>query len=262
MRAAPRSGWITLALLAVAASLPLQAGAGANCELRVVWDPYEPYSYSLGDDSAPVGLDIEVVSRAAALSGCSVSFRKMEWGDILAALRNGEADITAGTGYKPERAAWSWYSESYRKEVIGLLIRKGTAGEFAGDDLDAVFATGFVFGKTTDDTYGIEAAAVFEKYPRQVLSPVSENANIERLLDGTIDGFLVEVNVARSLMDRTGVGERLEFHPLSFDAGDYRLQMSRKTVSPVLFERIDAAVRKLKSDGWIESRNVAGENVQ
>jgi len=220
-----------------------------GCELTVAWDPYEPYSYADGTDT-PVGFDIDAVSKIAEMIGCSLTFVEMEWSDVLTALRNGEADMTIGTGYKQDRAVWSYYSEDYRKEVIGLLIRVGTAAEFAGGSLDNIFKTGLVFGKTTDDSYDRDAIAAFERYPTQALRPVSEEQNIGRLLGGSIDGFLIEVNVAAALIRKLEVRQKLEFHPLTFDAGAYRLQMSKKTVAVELVAQMNEAIQQLKSDGW------------
>jgi polar amino acid transport system substrate-binding protein len=197
-----------------------------------------------------VGYDIEVVSKIAGMIGCSLTFTELEWGDVLTALQNGRADIAIGTGYHADRARWSYYSESYRKEILGLLVRAGTAGKFAGGSLDEIFETGFIFGKTNDDTYDEDEAAVFERYPAQVRERVSEEENIERLLAGTIDGILIEVNVAGALVRKMSAEHKVEFHPLTFEAGDYRLQMSGKTVSAELVARINESIQQLKSDGW------------
>ena len=221
----------------------------AGCKLRVAWDPYEPYSYSDGGD-IPVGYDIEVVTKIAGMIGCSLTFAELEWSDVLTALQNGQADVAIGTGYRTDRATWSYYSESYRKEIGGLLIRAGTATEFAGGSLDEIFKTGFIFGKTNDDTYDQDEDAVFDRYPAQVRGRVSEEQNIGRLLAGSIDGILIEVNVAGALVRKLDAGQKLEFHPLTFEAGDYRLQMSKKSVTAELVAQINAAIQQLKSDGW------------
>lgn len=229
-------------------SAPSDSG---TCELRVAWDPYEPYSYAEGSGD-PMGFDIEVVKKVAEEIQCSLTFREMPWNDILLALEDGSTDITIGTGFKPERAEWSWYSESYRDEVIGLLMRKESAARFPGDSLDTLLAGGLLLGKTTDDTYDAATETVFAKYPAQVLGRVSEAGNLERLLDGTIDTFLVEINVAAALAKRRGVVDRIEFHPLEFPAGAYRLQMSKKTVSPDRVAAINAAIQRLVASGWTE----------
>jgi ABC-type amino acid transport substrate-binding protein len=231
------------------------AAAGESCELRVAWDPYEPYSWKESAEGPPLGYDIDVVTKVSDMIGCSLAFREMPWSDILVALREGQVDLTVGTGYKPDRAAWSRYSESYRKEIIGLLVRAGSSAEFTGASLAEVFGRGLVFGKTIDDTYDGDTLAVFDRHPGQVREPASESANIERLLEGAIDGFLIEVNVAAALMRKAGVAGQLEFHPLSFDAGAYRLQMSRKTVPADLVTRIDGAIQQLAFDGWFDELN-------
>lgn len=230
-----------------------RAGEAGECRLRVGWDPYEPYSYQADGDGPPLGFDIDVVSRVAEVNACTVTLQKLAWDEILAALEAGRIDITVGTGYKPDRAAWSYYSEPYRKEIVGLLVRAGTAERFAGEDLDAVFRSGLVFGKTTGDTYHEPARTAFARYPGQVRGPVAEDENVRRLLARAIDGFLIEVNVAGALTRRLRVADRVEFHPLVFQAGEYRLQMSRATVPAELALRIDAALQELKSSGWLEA---------
>lgn len=246
--------FITLLLVAtwlLAACNPQPTGvAESDCHWRVAWDPYEPYSYSGGGD-VPVGFDIDVVTEVAARIGCELSFQEMAWSEILEALESGVVDVTVGTGYKSDRAAWSWYSESYRKEVIGLLVRKGTAATFPGSSIDDVLAGGLIFGKTVDDTYTPPMESVFARYPDQVKARVSETENVERLLNQSIDGFLVEVNVASALVSRLDVAPAVEFHGLAFDAGSYRLQMSKKTVSPEQLAAINAAIQVLSQSGWL-----------
>ncbi len=222
----------------------------SGCELRVAWDPYEPYSYSTGGVN-PVGYDIDVVSRVAEEIGCSLTFTEMSWSDILVALQDGATDVTIGTGYKEARAEWSWYSESYRDEVIGLLMRKNAAKNFPGKSLEGILLGGLVLGKTTDDTYDKATEAIFARYDDQIKARVSEADNLARLLDGAIDGFLVEVNVASALVKRKAVADSVEFHPLVFPAGAYRLQVSKKTVSAERLAEINAAIQRLAASGWM-----------
>lgn len=224
-----------------------------DCALRVAWDPYEPYSYSDGGE-VPAGYDIDVVIQVADKIGCALTFTEMAWSDILIALQSGDVDITVGTGYKPDRAAWSWYSESYREEVLGLLVRTGTSAQFPGDSLAAVFASGLVFGKTTDDTYGADTEALFDQYPAQVRARVDEADNLQRLLQQATDGFLIEVNVAAALIRNKHAEGRVEFHPLTFKAGAYRFQMSKKTVTAERTAQIDAALQALIDSGWTAQR--------
>jgi hypothetical protein len=53
-------------------------------------------------------------------------------------------------------------------------------------------------------------------------------------------------------MRRAGVTDQLEFHPLAFDAGDYRLQMSKKTVTARRVAEINAAIQELAASGWLD----------
>ncbi|ANO51010.1 substrate-binding periplasmic protein [Woeseia oceani] len=246
--------------LMLAACTPPIEGAARDCHWRVAWDPYEPYSYSAGSD-LPLGFDIDVVTEVAARVGCTVSFEEMAWGKILEALESGAADVTVGTGYKNDRAAWSWYSESYRKEVIGLLVRSGTVADFPGTTVDEVLASGLVFGKTVDDMYAAPLESAFARYPAQIKDRVTEAENLQRLLEQSIDGFLIEVNVAAALIARLDAANAVEFHRMKFDAGTYRLQMSKKTVTPERLADVNAALQALAQSGWLE-RGIEAYGIQ
>lgn len=237
--------------LALAACSPVDKPATiAACELRVAWDPYEPYSYSAAD-GRPIGYDIDVVKRVANEIDCTVTFTEMAWSDILIALQNGSVDVTVGTGFKQARSDWSWYSESYRDELIGLLMRSGDAGRFPGNSIEELLRGGMLFGKTTDDTYDSAKEAVFKKYGEQVLARVSEAENLDRLLDKSIDSYLIEVNVAAAMINNKDMADRVEFHPLVFPDGAYRLQMSKKTISADRVAEINAAIQRLLQSGWL-----------
>ncbi len=249
----PATSRATLATLLLSGFIAAACGAQSDaCELRVAWDPYEPYSYSNGG-SLPVGYDIDVVTKVSQSRGCNLTFKELAWSDVLAALRSGDVDIAIGTGYKTDRAEWSWYSESYRKEVIGLMLRAGTAGEFPGSNLDEVFQHGLIFGKTTDDTYDPSTESIFANYEVQIRHRVGEEQNLRRLVDGSVDGVLIELNVAAALANRLKLSDQFEFHPLAFDAGEYRLQMSKKSVTVERVAQINAAIQQLAESGWLEN---------
>lgn len=229
--------------------------AEPGCHLHVAWDPYEPYSYSPSDAAAgPVGYDIDVISKVAGMMNCRLDFSEMAWSDILVALESGDVDITIGTGYKPDRAAWSWYSESYRNEVVGLMVRNGAAGDWSGSTLRELFEQGLIFGKTTDDTYDAQLESVFAAFSQQVRPRVSEAENVRRLLDESIDAFLVEIYVGAATAARLNAADAVEYHPLKFDAGAYRLQMSKRTVSAERLAAIDAAIQELAASGWLQEQ--------
>lgn len=254
-----RDNFRTMALLAALVLLVTGCGyrtpinTDDGCDLRVAWDPYEPYSYA-SDSGQATGYDIEVVTEVTGMLGCSLSFRQMEWSEILLALKNGDVDVTVGTGYKPDRAEWSWYTESYRKEVVGLMIRAGTTDRFPGETLDAVLEAGLVFGKTIDDTYDASSEASFARFGEQVRPRVSEAENVQRLLDGSIDGFLVEINVGAAIAANLGAASAVEFHPLQLNAGNYRLQLSKQTVPAERVAALNEAIQALADSGWLSSK--------
>jgi ABC-type amino acid transport substrate-binding protein len=108
-----------------------------------------------------------------------------------------------------------------------------------------------LFGKTAEDTYGARLEAIFATYQDQVRLGVNEEENVRRLLGGSIDGFLVEVYVGAAVASRLGSADAVEYHPLNFDAGTYRLQMSRQTVSAERLGAFNAAIQELAFNGWL-----------
>lgn len=238
------------ALILAACAQDADNQAGTACELHVAWDPYEPYSYK-SSGAKPVGYDIDVINKVAGIIGCTLHFSEMAWSEVLTALEAGDVDLAVGTGYKQSRAEWSWYSESYRKEVLGLLVRAGAPEVFYGSSMDELFRQGFVFGKTTDDTYSEAIQETFERHPDLLRPRVSEEQNLLRLLDGSVDGVLIEVNVGSALARKLGVADQLEFHPLAFSAGEYRLQLSKATVTARTVVQVNAAIQQLAASGWL-----------
>ena len=64
---------------------------------------YPPYSY-LDENGEPTGYNVELIRAVADVMGYQVDLQLMSWSDVLAGLRNGELDLTAGMFHSEERA--------------------------------------------------------------------------------------------------------------------------------------------------------------
>lgn len=246
-------GWMISACLAfaVVALTPLGAPAAKPCTLRVGWEPYAPYTYA-DDQGRVVGADIELIEAIADEVGCSVDLVELPWARILKEIESGTLDVSTSTSLTPERSAWGWFSEPYRETEIAIYTRRGEAERFALDSLADVPGQGLRLGVIVDYYYGDELAALASDpaYAAWLDGAPDYETNILKLINGRIDGFLVEdVAVMQAELERRGATDGVERHPLRIPGQPLRFMFSRRTVDPALVDEIDAAIERIRADG-------------
>lgn len=237
--------WAALAILA------LGAEAAAPCALRVGWEPYAPYTFA-DDEGAVVGADIELIKAIADEVGCSVDLVELPWARILKEVENGTLDVSTSTSRTPERSAWAWFSLPYRETEIAIYVRRGEAERFDLDSLADVPEQQLRLGVIVDYYYGDELAALASDpdYAAWIDGAPDYETNILKLINGRIDGFLVEdVGVMQAELERRGATEGVERYPLRIPGQPLRFMFSRQTIDPDLVEQVDAAIERIRADG-------------
>jgi polar amino acid transport system substrate-binding protein len=215
----------------------------AGCSVNALYDDYPPFSYA-GTDGSAQGFDVDALRLVLAAMDCSARISGLPWDDVLVAIKAGKADVAVGVGYHPERADWTWYSEPFREERVGLVLRKGESARFPGATLLSVMEQGLRFGRTLGDSDTPAVAAALHGHEPQLRAAVSEEDNFRRLLAGEIDGFLIERRFGVAVAAQVGATDGIEFHPLALTPGRYRFMFGRQ-VTPRFVQRFDAALQRL-----------------
>jgi polar amino acid transport system substrate-binding protein len=255
--AAPLAALLLGAALFASAGTPAFASArdtDAGCSLRVAWEPYHPFTFRASDGTI-TGADIELIKAVAQEIGCELSFRGMPWNRILLEIKKGAVDVASSTSWTKDRDEWAWFSAPYRRPEVALFVRKDEARDDRLGSLADVPRLGLRLGV-------IEGYFLGEEVARHMADPafaaLVEGApdyavNLNKLLHGRIDGFLVDdVDVLRAEAQALGVLDAVERHPLQVEGVNLHYMFSRVSVSRSVVDAFDQALARFKADGRLD----------
>lgn len=240
---------------AVAAILPLWAGAASACELRVGWEPYAPYTFADEQGNA-TGVDVDLITAIADEIGCSVVPVELPWARILKEIEQGSLDVATSASWTEERATWGRFSEPYREAEVAIYVRLDEADRYQLQSLADVPAQQLRLGVIVDYYYGDAVAAEIGK-PEIVAwidGAPDYPTNIRKLVNGRIDGFLAEdVAVMDTELERMGMSDRVERYPLRIQGEKLRFMFSRATIGQELVTKVDATLAAMRADGRLDA---------
>jgi polar amino acid transport system substrate-binding protein len=249
--------WVISVCLAwtVVAMTPLEVRAAEPCTLRVGWEPYAPFTFA--DERGEVtGADIDLIAAIAEQVGCSIVPVKLPWARILKEVEQGTLDVSTSTSRTPERDQWALFSQPYRETEIALYVRRGETSRFALEELADVPEQQLRLGVIVDYYYGetLAEAASDPNFAAWVDDAPDYPTNIRKLVNGRIDGFLVEdVAVVEAELARMGLSDRVERYPLRIPGQKLHFMFSRQTVEPELVAQVDAALTQMRADGRLDA---------
>lgn len=239
---------------------PQQAAApaeqpDAECRLKMGWDPWPPFHYS-GVGGEMAGFDVELVTAMAREAGCELDFERDSWAALLGHVREGSVDLITGATVTEAREEFALFSDPFREEEFGLYIRTGEAGRWSADTLQELMAQGFRLGVTDAYVYGDVVQEVLDDpdFAAQVHDSRFGEANISRLLEREIDGFIDDVFAATTMIRRLGYEGAISQHGMSLGPrGEVRIMYSQVSISPELVERMNDSLANLKASGEYEA---------
>lgn len=241
---------VCLAWAAVAV-LPLQAVAAEPCTLRVGWEPYAPFTFA-DERGEATGADIDLITAIADEIGCAVVPVELPWARIVKEVEQGTLDVSTSTSQTPERSQWALFSQPYRETEIAIYVRRGEVPRFALQELADIPEQQLRLGVIVDYYYGeaLEEAASDPDFVAWLDGAPDYQTNIRKLVNGRIDGFLVEdVAVIEAELARMEMSDRVERYPLRIPGEKLHFMFSRKTVEPDLVAKVDATLAKMRADG-------------
>lgn len=232
---------------------PEPAVMTATCDLKMGWDPWEPYQYLTPEDEVK-GLEIDLLGAMADEAGCSVTFVQDNWVNLLAGIRSGSIDMLGGATKTEAREKFAYFSDSYRHESFLLYIRAGESEKYMDKSLTELLAGGFRLGVTEDYLYGDEVNALHDDADFSagfVSVPVTE-VNYYNLTQDHIDGFLEDPFVAAYTVRRKGLQGQIEALPLEIHSTNVSIIFSRESVKEETVQAFNKALLKLRETGEYE----------
>jgi polar amino acid transport system substrate-binding protein len=243
--------WSLCVAWAAIAMLPIQAPTAEPCTLRVGWEPYAPFTFA--DEHGEVtGADIDLIAAIAEEIECAIVPVQLPWARIVKEVEQGTLDVSTSTSRTPERDEWALFSQPYRETEVAIYVRRGETPRFALEELADIPEQQLRLGVIVDYYYGeaLAQASADPAFTAWLDGAPDYQTNIRKLVNGRIDGFLVEdVAVVEAELAGMGLSEAVERYPLRIPGEKLHFMFSRKRVEPDLVAQVDASIAAMRADG-------------
>ncbi|KMO85705.1 amino acid ABC transporter substrate-binding protein [Megasphaera cerevisiae DSM 20462] len=231
------------------AAMTLAAGCGSNSSdqkesaskeekvLVVGTEPtFPPFEFTENDKD--VGFDIDLTQAVCDKIGYKMEVKNLGFDALIPALRSGQIDlIAAGMDATPERKKQVDFTDVYFKGGYTIVVRKDNT-DITGYDT--------ITGKTVGAQVGSKAADHAKEHGANVKQFDTNTQGWMELEAGTCDAVSIDSAVAMYYLKQGG-DQKLKI------VGDPLLSrsvaMAVSKDKPELLEKVNAALKELKSDG-------------
>lgn len=244
-----------VAMLGLAATMLVPAGAKAECTLVLGWESYAVYTF-LKSGSVLTGADIELLRATAKEVGCTLQYRQYGWQRIHEQLKTGGVDVATSATLSPERERYAYFSVPYRRAEMAIYVRRGESGRFDISSLQSIAGTDFRLGTIGSYEYGAPFSDLIRDpaFAERLRPAADYKAALRRLIDGRVDGFLTDdVGVMVAEARALGIEAEVERYPLALPAQEIRFMFSRVSVDPAIVAAFDKSLERMKADGRIRA---------
>jgi polar amino acid transport system substrate-binding protein len=180
----------------------------------------------------------------------------LPWARVLLEIERGALDVASSASRSPERDTFALFSDPYRLAEVAIFVRKGEAGHYPLNSLADIRAQDFRLGIIVGYHYSPGFADLVQDpaFAAKVDGAAGYEVNINKLLLGRIDGFLVDdVGVMIGEAKKLGVQDQIERHPLPVANEYLHFMLSRKSVEPAMVDAMNASLARMKADGRLQA---------
>lgn len=225
--------------------------------LRTAWDPFEPYQYMATKHGMQhlTGLDVQLLKEIARRAGFKLIFHEISWQLQVENIRAGVLDVVAAASETPGRDVFARFSIPYRPEMKALFVRRGEARPVPTESADELvrFLKGgkFRLGVIKGWSYGdpvLDAYIADDAFSSRIVVADSTSTNLRNVLEGAVDGALVDRIVGATFAWEHGLEDGLKELPFEM-VTDVRFMFSKYSVSSETVRLFDAAIREIHRDG-------------
>lgn len=231
------------------------------CTLVMGYDPWEPYQYEIAGGHV-FGLDVDLLTLVSSHVGCDIAFERGTWRELLNQIREGDIDMLAGATRTPEREEFAWFTGTYRNEEFNFYVAVSGSEQYEDKGLEELLEDGVRVGVIDSYLYGDPVSALQDdpRFSEQFAYASIAEINIERLLDGEVDGIIEDKYVGASIIRHRSLQDFIMPHAMSLGQTGVSIMVSRASVDAARFAQIDDAVKKLKAEGAMDKVLVQYQN--
>jgi polar amino acid transport system substrate-binding protein len=234
----------------------LYMGQANSKELSVGWELWYPYQY-YNKERQLVGLDIESFNAIMAEANLAYTTAEIPWKTHLHYLKTGKMDMAMGASLSSEREKYAYFTQPYRHETVRLFVKKGLSSSIKLDSLSDLIGSKYILGVESGYYYGelYQELIKTSAFRTNISEVIDLEQNVTLVLQGHLDGFLVDPNTMQSFVEKYQLEDKFEAHPLEIYSADIFIMLSKKTTDKALLQRVDNAITTLRDNGKLKQIN-------
>ena len=242
----------SLYILAILLFSPLARSA----DLSVGWELWYPYQYH-NKQQELAGLDIETFNAIMTQAKLTFTTAELPWKTHLHYIKTGKMDIAMGASWSKEREEFAYFSMPYRQETVKLFVKKGTAKNISLPSLTDLVGSPYLIGVEGGYFYGLDYQKLIRRldFQANISEVIDLEQNVSLVLEGNLDGFLVDPITMRAFVDKYKMNNLFEEHPVEIYSADIYIMLSKKSMNESVLNKINQAIETLKKDGSLRKIN-------
>jgi len=238
-----------LSILVILCAIPMTYAK----DLSAGWELWYPYQYH-NKKIELVGLDIESFKAIMAQANLKYTSAEIPWKTHLQFIKTGKMDMAMGASKTDERQQYAYFSLPYRQETVKLFVKKGQAIKTNLTSLSDLAGSPYNIGVEAGYYYGEEYQDLIKRpdFQNNISEVIDLEQNVSMLLDGQLDGFLVDPVTMKAFVNKYDMHNIFEQHPVEIYSADIHLMLSKMTGDEVLLDKINQAITSLKNNGSLQ----------
>lgn len=222
-------------------------------DLSVGWELWYPYQYH-DENNQLVGVDIDSFNAIMNEAGLSYTAAEIPWKTHLHFIKTGKMDMAMGASWSKDREQYAYFSLPYRQETVKLFVRKGNAKKIALKQLKELAGSPYIIGVEAGYYYGKNYQELIKQsaFQANITEVIDLEQNVSLLLEGHLDGFLVDPNTMAAFINKYDFNDEFEQHSLEIYSADIFIMLSKVSSSKPTLDKINRAISSLQANGKLE----------
>jgi polar amino acid transport system substrate-binding protein len=222
-------------------------------DLSVGWELWYPYQYH-NKNRQLIGLDIDSFNAIMAEAKLSFTTAEIPWKTHLDFIKTGKMDLAMGASWSREREKFAYFSKPYRKETVKLFVKKGSVNNIHLKTLSDLVSSQYMIGVESGYYYGQTYQELIKTagFQANINEVIYLEQNVTLLMEGYLDGFLVDPNTMQSFIKKYQMEDEFEQHPVEIYSADIFIMLSKQSSDIGILKRINKSIETLTDSGELK----------
>lgn len=222
----------------------------ACAEIKICWEPYEPFQMKKGDKH--VGIDFEILEAIAGKMSCKIKYEEVPWKRCLAGMESGEYDGAGSASKNPEREKFAHFTDAYITTANALFVAAENVNKWKIAKFEDI--TGFKdFKLATVRGYDYGGnyltLAKDAKFAAQLEEADTEEQNFKKVAAGRVSGTYSNEFVGVATIKSIGLAGKVVPSASKLATEDSFFMFSKKTRDEAFVKDFNKALAAIKSNG-------------